>query len=362
MRLSISLIDDISCWVLHNPQRTIYALHKDQLPDDFPSTTASSIFDTQALLPALNASRCIKSPHEISLIRRAVNLSSLAHRGVLHHITCLRNEAQIHALFVDICIAHGAKHQGYAPIVASGTHASTLHYAKNDEPLKGRGLVCMDAGSEWENYSSDITRTFPISAKGWASKESEEIYAIVEEMQERCIEKLKPGVRYLDLYLLAHRIAVEGLMRVGILYHNDVEEVLKNGASQPFFPHGLGHYIGLEVHDVSEQPITGLMGARPDMDDFSEYREMLGGPRGEEEGMGYMMPCTTGSPLLAPNMVLTVEPGIYFSKYALDKIYLPNPQVAKYINQEVLQRYMHVGGVRIEGKRRKAAMIFYRCS
>ena len=351
MRLSTSLIDDISRWVLHNPQKTVYALHKDQLPDDYPSIIPSSTFDTQALLSALNASRCIKSPHEISLIRHAVDLSSVAHRGVLHHITCLRNEAQIHALFVDICIAHGAKHQGYAPIVASGTHASTLHYAKNNEPLKGRGLVCMDAGSEWENYSSDITRTFPISAKGWASKESEEIYALVEEMQERCIEKLKPGVRYLDLHLLAHRIAVEGLMRLGILYQGDVEEVIKNGASQPFFPHGLGHHIGLEVHDVSKQPITGLAEARQDINDFTQYGDILGGLRGEDEGTSYKMPCTIGSPLLAPNMVLTVEPGIYFSKYALEKIYLRNPQVAKHINQEVLQRYMHVGGVRIEGKR-----------
>ncbi|KAA6412316.1 MAG: Xaa-Pro aminopeptidase [Lasallia pustulata] len=348
VRLSTSLTDDITRWVLRNPQRKIYALHKDQLPDDYPSTIPSSTFDTQALLPALNASRGIKSPHEISLIRRAVDLSSVAHRGVLHHITCLRNEAQIHALFVDICIAHSAKHQGYAPIVASGTHASTLHYAKNDGPLEGRGLVLVDAGSEWENYSSDITRTFPISAKGWASRESEEIYAIVEEMQERCVENLKPGVRYLDLHLLAHRIAVEGLMRLGILYQNDVEEVIKKGASQPFFPHGLGHHIGLEVHDVSEGPIMGLAEARQDMADFTEYGKVLGCPRGGAEAMGYKMPCTIGSPRLAPNMVLTVEPGVYFSKYALDKIYLPNPQVAQYINQEVLQRYMHVGGVRIE--------------
>lgn len=362
VRLSTSLIDDVSRWVLCNPQRTIYTLHKNQLPDNYPSIIQSSIFDSQALLPAMNASRCIKSSHEISLIRRAVELSSIAHRGVLHHITGLRNEAQIHALFVDICIAHGAKHQGYAPIVASGTHASTLHYAKNDEPLKGRGLVCMDAGSEWENYASDITRTFPISAKGWASKESEEIYAIVEEMQERCIRELRPGVRYLDLHLLAHRIAVEGLMRLGILYQSDVEEVIKKGASQPFYPHGLGHGIGLEVHDVSGQPLMGLAEARPDMDDFSEYRSILGGPRGEEEGMGYKVPCTVRSPLLAPNMVLTVEPGIYFSKYAFDNVYLPNPEIARYINQEVLQRYMHVGGVRIEGMRGNAIMVVYRRS
>ncbi len=81
-------------------------------------------------------------------------------------------------------------------------NAAILHYTKNDETLKGKGLVCMDAGCEWGCYSSDVTRTLPISEHRWASKETAEIYAVVAEMEERCIEKLKPGILYLDLFII----------------------------------------------------------------------------------------------------------------------------------------------------------------
>ena len=143
--------------------------------------------------------------------------------------------------------------------MASGTNAAVLHYTRNDDLLKGKGLVCMDAGCEWECYASDVTRTFPTGEKGWATKETAEIYAIVEEMQERCIAQLKPGIAYMDLYVLAHRIATEGLLRLGIFKEGtDVDLIMENGFSRAFFPHGLGHHLGLEVHDVSGQPITGL--------------------------------------------------------------------------------------------------------
>lgn len=192
--------------------------------------------DTKFLIAALDSSRAIKSPHEISLIRHATRVSSIAHRSVLHRIESLTSEAEIYALYLDVCISHGAKSQSYAPIVASGTDASTLQYTKNDAILKGRGLVRIDAGCEWECYSSDITRTFPIHENGWVSEEAANIYGIIEEMQERCIEKLKPGIRYPDLHYLAHRIAAEGLTRLGIFRNNvSVDVVVASGASNAFF-------------------------------------------------------------------------------------------------------------------------------
>ena len=280
--------------------------------------------------------------------------------------------------------------------MASGTNASTLHYVKNDEPLQGRGLVCMDAGCQWRCYSSDITRTFPTSSKGWASKQTAEVYAIVEEMQERCISELGPGVRYLDLHVLAHRIAVKGLMRIGIFKRGDVDSIMEKGASKAFFPHGLGHHMGLEVHDVSKKQILGLRkkadgdgsqalgnagsgsfgarnlgftsrasasqlakssqnsiqdsnfmlfpGAQHDMPRLVDSQAHLTLAQGD----GLRAPCTLDAPLLEENMVLTVEPGIYFSKYTLEHMYLPDPKFVELIDKEVLDRYMHVGGVRIE--------------
>ncbi len=229
------------------------------MPYTLPPGYEGPNVDIKSLHDALDACRVIKSAHEISLLRHAVKLSSFAHRTILHNLTFLKSEAEIHALFTDICISHGARHQAYPPVVASGRNAAILHYIKNDEILKGKGLVYMDAGCEWECYSSDITRTFPVGAHGWASKETAEIYALVEEMQERSIEQLKPGIAYMDLYTLAHRIAIEGLLRLGIFKAGaDIDNVMKKGYSRAFFPHGLGHHIGLEVHDVSRQPTSDV--------------------------------------------------------------------------------------------------------
>lgn len=374
VRLTTSLDDDIYHWINSNCQSKVYVLHLNQKPRLSPLLSGRPEFDNTSLLPALDSSRVIKSPVEISLIRHAVNLSSTAHYKILHSITSLKSEAEIHALFLDTCIAHGAKHQGYPPIVASGTNASTLHYSKNDEALKGRGLVCLDAGCEWECYSSDVTRTFPIGEDGWASKETVDIYGIVEEMQERCIEKLRPGIAYIDLHILAHSIAIEGLLRIGIFKKDvDVNTVIERGFSKAFFPHGLGHHMGLEVHDVSSKPIMGQyqMERKPIWFDTEgnctkiDSRKLTRFSFGTD-GKAHHSPCSHFSPLLEENMVLTVEPGICeyegmqsanpgadriladFDSYTLDKMYLPIPEFVELIDESVLDRYMHVGGVRIE--------------
>ena len=152
--------------------------------------------------------------------------------------------------------------------------------------------------------TSLCSRTFPLGARGWSSKEVAEIYAVVEEMQERCIAMLGPGVRYLDAFHLADRIAIEGLMRLGILREGNVEALLRSGISRIFFPHGLGHHMGLDVHDVSAKPILSLCSdEEQSMLDRSENGLLR--PTNE-----LMAPCTSDAALLEPGMVITVEPGI----------------------------------------------------
>jgi Xaa-Pro aminopeptidase len=168
-----------------------------------------------------------------------------------------KNEAQVEAIFLDACVAEDAKHQAYEVIAASGENASTLHYIKNDEPLEGRQFMCLDAGCEWECYASDVTRTFPISG-AWPSKEAKEIYDLVQNMQTTCISRLAPGARFLDLHVLAHQIAIQGLMSLGILHNGDPEEIYRAGTSRAFFPHGLGHHLGLEVHDVGQKSLMAV--------------------------------------------------------------------------------------------------------
>ena len=301
--LTSSMPNEIEYWLRVNPQKKVYVLRENQSLRHIIHSSLEPNYDLTSLMPALDASRVIKDHDELVAIKRAIRISSIGHRTIMHHITSLKTEAEVHALYLDVCIAHGSQVQSYPPIIASGANASSLHYFDANDTLEGKSLLCMDAGTEWECYSSDITRTFPLTAKGWPSKETAEIYALVEEMQERCIAMLGPGVRYLDAFILADRIAIEGLMRVGILRKADVEEVLNSGATKAFFPHGLGHHMGLDVHDVSAKPILSMTRRHS-----SSTREIL------LENMADMRlelaPCTSEAALLEPGMVITVEPGI----------------------------------------------------
>lgn len=249
-----SLPNFVKRWpMLH--EGTIYVLHPNQ--GAIPGQDKLSRVDSTQLQIAADAARMIKDSHEIKLIRKANEITAKAHREVLSNILKFKNEAQVEAIFLDACVAEDAKHQAYEVIAASGENASTLHYIKNDEPLEGRQLMCLDAGCEWECYASDVTRTFPISG-AWPSKEAKEIYDLVQNMQTACISRLAPGVRFLDLHVLAHQIAIQGLMNLGILRNGDPEEIYRAGTSRAFFPHGLGHHLGLEVHDVGQKSLMAV--------------------------------------------------------------------------------------------------------
>ncbi|KAF1954839.1 hypothetical protein CC80DRAFT_536633 [Byssothecium circinans] len=320
-----------------------YVLHEDQLPRK-PSRYIN--LDTTSLQPAMDLTRMIKDEHEIKLIRKANDISSDAHKQVLANITKFKNEAQVEGLFMDVCISQQAKHQAYDPIAASGPNAGTLHYDANNEDFGNRQLMCLDAGCEFENYASDITRTFPLSGS-WPSSESQNIYKLVQRMQEACIERLAPGVRYLDLHILAHQIAIDGLLQLGILYRGTKEEIYKAGTSRAFFPHGLGHHVGLEVHDVGQKDLMSLYEKNPKFEKApSLYPEDFHLPVYDNEMC--RAPTSPESPHLEEGMVVTVEPGIYFSAYALNHFYLHSPIHSKYINVQVVQKYLPVGGVRIE--------------
>ncbi|KAL2824148.1 peptidase M24, structural domain-containing protein [Aspergillus cavernicola] len=315
-----ALQGDLATWVdRYNKDSPIYILHPTQKP-----RIASEDFrvDFDSLLPAMNAAREVKDEYEIRMIRQANKISDLAHRRILENIHCMSNEAEIEGLFLDTCVSHGAKNQSYEIIAGSGPNAAVLHYVKNDEPIKGRQLVCLDAGAEWNCYASDVTRTIPLG-QDWPSAYAKDIYTVVEEMQEECIRRVKQGVRFRYLHELAHVVAIKGLQRLGILKDGSVEEIRRSGASSIFFPHGLGHHVGLEVHDVSALPITASNG--------HQKREFV--PQ-------------LSTPLLQEGMVITIEPGLYFNELALK-----NAQtlwLAKYINFEKAEQYIPIGGVRIE--------------
>ncbi|KAJ5167293.1 Xaa-Pro aminopeptidase [Penicillium canariense] len=327
-----SLKSELESWLSERVRNSLlYMVHESETPQGLP---AEIPLDTEQLMPAMNAARGIKDEYEIRMIRQANTVSGLAHRKILEGIQKMSNESQIEGSFLGTCISHGAPNQAYQIIAASGPNAAVLHYDRNNESLHNKSLVCLDAGAEWNCYASDVTRTFPLSGD-WSSKYARDIYRVVERMQEECIKRIRRGTRFLSLHDLAHEIAIIELLHLGILKNGSLSEIRASGASKVFFPHGLGHHVGLEVHDVSESEIMAL---HPDFD-HDQYGPVL-------NPAGSLAPCTLSAPLLEEGMVVTIEPGIYFSPLALANA--SKQPCARYIDFDIAEQYVHIGGVRIE--------------
>ncbi|KAK7740444.1 hypothetical protein SLS53_005285 [Cytospora paraplurivora] len=318
-------VDDVRYTTDVNPTLTHLAKHNSKTVYAIPGQVSDHItfleFDTKdlsILKEAIQYSRAVKSEYEIALIQKASDISSAAHKAVMQKVRHAANETELEAVLLQECVRRGAKHQAYGTIVASGRAASTLHYVPNDQPLEGKLNVLLDAGCEVDCYASDITRTFPINGK--FTPESRAIYDIVLRMQLESIASLKEGVSWDDVHANAHRIAIDGLLELGIL-KGDKEEIFQSRTSVAFFPHGLGHYMGMDTHDTGGDPNY------EDEDTLFRYLRKRG--------------------TLPAGSVITVEPGIYFCKFIIDPA-LEDPRTAKFIDTDVLDRYWDVGGVRIE--------------
>ncbi|KAL2262421.1 hypothetical protein VTK26DRAFT_1371 [Humicola hyalothermophila] len=364
------------------PGMTLYILHPGQTPR-FENPGSLVRIDSKSLGPAIERARVIKTDYEIAMIRRANAVSSAAHKAALVRLRRFSNEREIDATYRGFCLAQGAKRQAYPPIVASGTSASTLHYDDNDQPLAGRQLVVLDAGAEWNCYASDITRTFPIS--GHFSPEAAAIHDIVQRMQDECIRRVRPGVLFSALHLRACVVAINELLKLGILRGGTPSDILRQGTIAAFFPHGLGHHVGLEVHDVSgrekllvqssslpslQPPSRGMLGLVDSLSGVARRqskREWVGpetvhlmfreacarvataAAAASQAASGKpVMVSGGGTQALAKNMVVTIEPGIYFCREYIEAYFLCKPEHARYIDDKVLEKYWDVGGVRIE--------------
>ncbi|KAH8161808.1 hypothetical protein CIB48_g6458 [Xylaria polymorpha] len=254
--------------------------------------------DFAVLAEAIDECRVVKDDYEIALIKKANDISSAAHKAVLENVRNARNEHELEGVFIGNCMRQGAKKQAYPSIVAN--------------------LLLLDAGSEWQTYASDITRTFPIS--GRFTEQSRAIYEIVLQMQNDCTAMLKEGVRWDDVHVQAHVIAIDGLLSLGILKGNR-KEILEARTSTAFLPHGLGHYLGMDTHDTGGHPNYS------DPDPMFRYLRVRRN--------------------LPAGSVITVEPGIYFCEFII-RPFLKDPKHSKYIDENVLNNYWDVGGVRIE--------------
>ena len=225
--------------------------------------------------PLINEMRLIKSKDEINLIQRAIDITEKGFLKAMQSTEHAENEFEIQAVLEYEFRAGGSKRNGYPSIVASGSNACTLHYIENNSILKDSELLLIDAGAEFNYYTADITRTWPI--KGIFDKEQRAIYEIVLQAQKKSIEIIKPGVPIGMIHKKALEIIVQGLIDLKIL--NDTKEnILENKDYMNYFMHGTSHWLGIDVHDVGN------------------YKQ------------------NNKSTLLKPGMVFTVEPGIYFGE------------------------------------------------
>ncbi|MGM3183503.1 Xaa-Pro aminopeptidase [Dickeya oryzae] len=224
--------------------------------------------------PWVHEMRLFKSPAEIDILRRAGEISALAHTRAMEKCRPGMFEYQLEGEIHHEFNRHGARYPSYNTIVGSGENACILHYTENESQMRDGDLVLIDAGCEYQGYAGDITRTFPVNGK--FSPAQRAIYDIVLESEVRAIEMFAPGRSIREVNEEVVRIMLRGLIKLGIL-HGDVDTLFAEQAHRQFFMHGLSHWLGMDVHDVGDYGTAD---------------------RGRT---------------LEPGMVLTVEPGLYIA-------------------------------------------------
>jgi Xaa-Pro aminopeptidase len=277
------------------------------------------------LIKAVVAQRSVKSDAEINEIEKALEISAEMYSTVMQMASPGTYEREISGAIEGIVNSYG----NYIsfPIILS-VHGETLHNHYHGNRLEKNHLLVADSGAESPgHYASDITRTFPVGGK--FTPQQKDIYQIVLDSQLAAIEAMKPGKPYKEIHLQVAKIIASGLRDVGLM-KGDMDEAVKEGAHALFFPHGLGHMMGLDVHDMED------LG-----EDYVGYDESL--KRSDQFGIAYLRMAKA----LQPGYVVTVEPGIYFIPALVDKWKAEN-KFTDFINYSKIEEYKTFGGIRIE--------------
>lgn len=286
-------IDDILPGLIEGRERLYYGMGKDR---DFDSQIMDWVNTIRAKVRSgasppgefldlshfLHDMRLIKSAAEQRIMRAAGEISARAHTRAMNYCQPGVMEYQLEAEILHEFAMAGARHPAYNTIVGGGKNGCVLHYIENSAALKNGDLVLIDAGCEFEYYAADITRTFPVN--GRFSSEQRALYDLVLKAQLAAIDIIKPGNHWNAPHELSVQILTEGLVELGLL-EGSVDELIESGAYKTFYMHRVGHWLGMDVHDVGDYKIDG------------QWR------------------------VLEPGMVLTIEPGLYVAP--------DNEQVAK---------------------------------
>lgn len=278
-----------------------------------------------ALIKAVVKMRATKEPQEIEAIEKACDV------GYAMHTTAqLLIKPGVTERFI------GGQVDGIARSLAQGVsfatifsqHGEIMHGNPSDAPLEDGRLALCDAGCELNDYCSDNTRTMPVNGK--FTQKQLEIYSIVEACHDYVLEVAKPGVKYADVHFAVCRLMTNRLKELGLM-KGDTEEAVRAGAHAMFLPHGLGHMMGMDVHDMEGlgQIYVGFdEETRPNLEQFGTN-------------------CLRMGRKLEPGFVVTDEPGIYFIPHLID-LWKKEGHCKEFLNFDLLETYKDFGGIRIE--------------
>ncbi|RDC66357.1 aminopeptidase P N-terminal domain-containing protein [Adhaeribacter pallidiroseus] len=192
------------------------------------------------ILPTiLDRMREVKTPEELTLLRKAISISAVGQQEVMKAMQPTMSETEVQGLHEFVYKKYGSEYEGYPSIVGAGNNACVLHYIENDKPQLGNNLVLMDVGAEYHGYTADVTRTIP--ATGTFTPEQKQLYQLVLEAQEAGFAQCQVGKPFVAPHQAAQRVIAQGLKKLGI--------IKKEEDASLYFPHGTSHYLGLDVHD-----------------------------------------------------------------------------------------------------------------
>lgn len=212
---------------------------------------ALPIFDSKDILGDM---RLVKSPQEIEWMRESCELSAQAHKALMSRVRAQMNEREMQAILFEEFFKRKAHREGYFSIIAAGANATTLHYRDNNSDSKDGDLLLVDAGAEKNYYTADITRTYPLNGK--FSDAQRNVYSRVLKVQKELIEMVKPGVPFSEIQEAAREKLTRELIELGFL-RGTVAENLKSKAFTKYYPHNIGHFLGMDVHDTGLYVVSG---------------------------------------------------------------------------------------------------------
>ena len=257
--------------------------------------------------------RRVKNEKEKKLLKYIAKISNEAHMALMKYMAVGLNERDTENYFLQyLRDKYYPRFMAYGCICASGANAATLHYVLNNREMEDGDIYLTDMGIRFLGYCSDISATFPVNGK--FTEMQKKIYNIVLDSNRKVIDAMKPGItKYAELDKLSKIVILEGLQNIGILSKDyTAEQMFSDGLARTFMPHSVGHFLGLDVHDVGMKSIT--------------YKSNV---------------------ILENGNFITVEPGIYFIDFLMDEAE-SSPVLSKYIIKDELEKYRGFGGVRIE--------------